>query len=278
MSGVLIVDDEELSRIAIRKLLARLFPDFPVVGEADNGRIAVEMAATLAPDIVLMDIKIPAINGLDAASLVLRAAPDTAVIIVSAYDNFSFAQRALNMGLSGYLLKPIREDEFAAIFGAAIERVRSRNLPRGASTPATAELAKSTAEREAAGEQTAEERLRARIETAIASCPLPELGLESVAQRLGMSPQHLSRVFKLVFGIKFVDHMAARKIEAAKAILREEELTVEELGRRIGWTDPGHLSRVFRESTGLTPKLYARRCRADDYVIRDGGRDPEASA
>jgi YesN/AraC family two-component response regulator len=261
MSGVLIVDDEELSRIAIRKLLARLFPDFPVVGEADNGRIAVEMAATLAPDIVLMDIKIPAINGLDAA-----------------YDNFSFAQRALNMGLSGYLLKPIREDEFAAIFGAAIERVRSRNLPRGTSTPATAELAKSTAEREAAGEQTAEERLRARIETAIASCPLPELGLESVAQRLGMSPQHLSRVFKLVFGIKFVDHMAARKIEAAKAILREEELTVEELGRRIGWTDPGHLSRVFRESTGLTPKLYARRCRADDYVIRDGGRDPEASA
>ncbi len=273
MSGVLIVDDEELSRIAIRKLLARLYPDLSVVGEAENGRIAVEMAATLAPDIVLMDIKIPAINGLDAASLVLRAAPDTAVIIVSAYDNFSFAQRALNMGIAGYLLKPIREEEFAAVFGAALERLRSRGPSSNSAEPKEGDASgQATAER-----ATTAELLRARIEAAIAACPLPELGLESVAQRLGMSPQHLSRVFKLVFGLKFVDHMAAKKIEAAKAILREEELTVEELGRRIGWTDPGHLSRVFRERTGLTPKVYARRCRVEDGFTRDGGMDPEVS-
>ncbi|MGO8695784.1 MAG: response regulator [Rectinemataceae bacterium] len=262
MSGVLIVDDEELSRIAVRKLLSRLFPGLPVVGEAENGRIAVELAAKLAPDIVLMDIKIPAINGLDAASLVLRAAPNTAVIVVSAYDNFSFAQRALNMGLAGYLLKPIREEEFAAVFGAALERLRSRGLPSRPPEPAAA--------------QTTASSLRARIEAAIAACPLPELGLESAARRLGMSSQHLSRVFKIVFGLKFVDYVAARKIEAAKAILGGENLTVEELGRRIGWTDPGHLSRVFRERTGLTPKAYARRSRGEGGLTGDAGRDPEA--
>ncbi|MDA8426187.1 MAG: response regulator [Treponema sp.] len=267
MSGVLIVDDEELSRIAMRKLLGRLFPGVLVVGEAENGRIAVELAAALSPDIVLMDIKIPAINGLDAASLVLRAAPETAVIIVSAYDNFSFAQRALNMGLAGYLLKPIREDEFASVFGAALGRPSGRRHP---AQPGTASFPE-------AGEAAAPP-LRTRIEAAIAACPLPELGLEAAARRLGMSPQHLSRVFKLAFGLKFVDYVAARKIEAAKAMLREESLTVEELGRRIGWTDQGHLSRVFRERTGLTPKAYARQCRAGDCLTRGGDRDPGASA
>ena len=91
-----------------------------------------------------------------------------------------------------------------------------------------------------------------------------------------MSSQHFSRVFKIVFGLKFVDYVAAKKIEAAKAILGGENLTVEELGRRIGWTDPGHLSRVFRERTGLTPKAYARRSRGEGGFTGDAGRDPEA--
>ena len=107
MASVLIVDDEELSRFAVRKLLSRLFPEVLVAGEAENGRLAVEMARSLRPDLVLMDIRIPAMNGIEAAQVILAELPATRIIVLSAYDSFGFAQRAINLGLSGYLAGPL---------------------------------------------------------------------------------------------------------------------------------------------------------------------------
>ncbi|MGA2545538.1 MAG: response regulator [Rectinemataceae bacterium] len=242
MASVLIVDDEELSRIAVRKLLSRLFPSALVAGEAENGRVAVEMAMSLRPDIVLMDIRIPAMNGIDAARAILSALPSTRVIIVSAYDSFGFAQRAINIGVSGYLLKPVSETDFAAVFGNTLAGLEAR--PEKASEP--------PAPPPSGGK-------RAAIERAIASLPLRELGLARVAERLGMNSQHLSRLFKQLFGMRFVEYSTGLRIESAKAALADEEVTVEELCRRLGWTDSAHFTKIFKERTGLTPKAYARR-------------------
>jgi YesN/AraC family two-component response regulator len=242
MASVLIVDDEELSRIAVRKLLSRLFPSVSVAGEADNGRIAVEMAASLRPDIVLMDIRIPAMNGIEAAQAILSLLPCIKVIMLSAYDSFGFAQRAINIGVSGYLLKPVEESDFTAVFGKALAGIEAR----------AKEITAEVQEPPLVGK-------RADIERAIASLPLRELGLERVAERLGMNPQHLSRLFKELFGLRFVEYSTGLRIEAAKAALAEEEVTIEELGRRLGWSDAAHFTKVFKKRTGLTPKVYARR-------------------
>jgi two-component system response regulator YesN len=241
MASVLIVDDEELSRIAMRKLLSRLFPSVLVAGEAENGRVAVEMAMSLRPDIVFMDIRIPAMNGIDAASAILSARPSMKVIVVSAFDSFGFAQRAINIGVSGYLLKPVSETDFAAVFGNALAGLEAR--PENAAEPP---------------EPPPSGGKRAAIERAIASLPLRELGLERVAERLGMNPQHLSRLFKELFGIRFVEYSTSLRIESAKAALADEDLTVEELCGRLGWTDSAHFTKVFKARTGLTPKAYAR--------------------
>jgi two-component system, response regulator YesN len=243
MARVLIVDDEELSRIAVRKLLSRLFPDALPVGEAENGRLAVELALSLRPDIVLMDIRLPAMNGIDAAKAILAELPDTRIIVLSAYDSFGFAQRAINIGVCGYLLKPVAEADFAAVFGSALAEAAARGKGGAAETIAPA----------------APTGKRAEIERAIASLPLPELGLERVAERVGMNPQHLSRLFKELFGERFVEYSTGLRIEAAKAALAEADVTVEELCRALGWTDAAHFTKVFKERTGLTPKAYARR-------------------
>jgi two-component system response regulator YesN len=251
-ASVLIVDDEELSRIAVRKLLSRLFPGALLAGEAENGRLAVEMALSLRPDIVLMDIRLPAMNGIDAAKAILAVLPDTRIVVLSAYDSFGFAQRAINIGVCGYLLKPVTEADFSAVFGKA--------------------LAEAAAPGETAVERVAPARprgKRAEIEGAIASLPLPELGLERVAERVGMNPQHLSRLFKELFGERFVEYSTGLRIEAAKAALADTDVTVEELCRRLGWTDAAHFTKVFKERTGLTPKAYARR-------LAGGGRLTEA--
>ena len=238
---MLIVDDEELSRIAVRKLLSRLFPDVLVAGEAENGRVAIELALSLRPDVVLMDIRIPGMNGIDAAQAILDALPSTRIIVISAYDSFGFAQRAINLGISGYLLKPVSETDFATVFGKAMDEVRAR--PGAARGP--------TASPAVGGKRDA-------IERAIASLPLRELGLERLAELLEMNPQHLSRLFKELFGMRFVEYSTGLRIDAAKAALADHDITVEELCRRLGWTDSAHFTKVFKERTGLTPKAYGR--------------------
>ena len=117
---VLIVDDEELSRIAIRKLLTRLFPSMNIVGEAANGKKALEDALSLQAEVVIMDIKLPVLNGLDAAAQIKQQSPRTKVVMLSAHDSFGFAQQALNSGMDGYLLKPVTEAEFEEVFLRAL--------------------------------------------------------------------------------------------------------------------------------------------------------------
>ncbi len=111
MPTVLLVDDEELSRFALSTLLSRNFSDVTVVAEAETGEEAVEKYARYRPDGVLMDIRIPGISGLEASRRILAAYPMASILICSAYDSFSLVSEALDIGVKGYLLKPVRREE-----------------------------------------------------------------------------------------------------------------------------------------------------------------------
>ncbi len=366
--------------MAVRRLLARLFPEVSIVGEAENGRAGIEMALALEPDIVLMDIRVPVVHGLDAAARILESRPRTRIIILSAYDSFSFAQRAVNLGLSGYLLKPAPEEEFQEVFQNAVRELAagetrapragpSQQAPRGACVypyeeesafframaagdgrairscaqtllaqmhrategdlaclqefavelfvsvrrelkklgfgPMRAAVASPNAgagslhpipsarDIQAAPDRNGVTALiesalaslssivgdlkasdpRTRINAALASCDLRELSLESIADMIEVSPAHLSRLFKELYGVKFVDYVAARRIEVAQEILKSESPTVEELSRRVGYSDTAYFAQLFKERTGLAPKAYAR-------ALKSAGirRPPEAGS
>ncbi len=104
MIRILIADDHGIVRHGTRFLLERE-PDIEVVGEAEDGRSAVAMADELRPDIVVMDIAMPQLNGLDAAAQVVKRNPETGVIILSMHEEEDYLVRALSAGVKGYLLK-----------------------------------------------------------------------------------------------------------------------------------------------------------------------------
>ncbi len=108
---MLLVDDEELARCALRKMVSKLFSDIRIIGEAENGRTALELSRSLNPNIILMDIKIPGMNGLEVSRKLLQERPDVCIIVISAYDNFNYIQEAIRIGIKGYLLKPVRESD-----------------------------------------------------------------------------------------------------------------------------------------------------------------------
>jgi DNA-binding NarL/FixJ family response regulator len=104
MIRVLIADDHGIVRHGTRSLLEKV-QDFEVVGEAEDGRMAVEMADKLEPNVIVMDIAMPELNGLDAAAQIVRRHPDIGVVILSMHEEEDYLVRALSLGVRGYLLK-----------------------------------------------------------------------------------------------------------------------------------------------------------------------------
>lgn len=116
---VIIADDESLIRMDLREMLTNL--GYLVVGEVGDGRSAVNLARELRPDIVLMDIKMPDMDGIEAAQLLTeeRVAP---VLLLSAYSQQELVQRAQQAGVAGYLVKPFRESDLVPAIEVALAR------------------------------------------------------------------------------------------------------------------------------------------------------------
>lgn len=111
-SPVLLVDDEIMIREGFKRLFDWKAHDCQVVGEAADGMEALTQIDTLHPDIVIMDINIPIMNGLKVIQLSRIKHPDIAFVIVSGYDDFSYCREALRLQITDYILKPVNYEEF----------------------------------------------------------------------------------------------------------------------------------------------------------------------
>ncbi len=120
---VLVADDHPIVRAGIRAALEEL-PGVQVVGEANDGREAIEMVKSARPDVVFMDISMPGLNGLEATERIIKAVPDARVVILSRHENVEYYWRALRVGAAGYLLKKA----VVAELKAAVQRVASGEL------------------------------------------------------------------------------------------------------------------------------------------------------
>jgi DNA-binding NarL/FixJ family response regulator len=110
---LLLVDDQALVRTGLRMVLDAK-PDFEVVGEASEGREAIYLAAVLKPDIIIMDVRMPGMNGIDATQAIVAATPSCRIIVLTTFDLDEHAFAALRAGASGFLLKDARPDELAS--------------------------------------------------------------------------------------------------------------------------------------------------------------------
>ncbi|MDU2065730.1 MAG: response regulator [Sporomusaceae bacterium] len=131
MDKLLIVDDEKLERKALTFIIEKHCPNIQIIAEAGDGASACELAALHKPDIVLMDIRMPGMNGLDAAKQIHEQLPDTCIVILTAFDEFSYAKAALKIGAVEYLLKPVRPDDIIATLGTVsrkISAVRAKKI------------------------------------------------------------------------------------------------------------------------------------------------------
>lgn len=123
MMKLLIVDDEQIEREGLQAIIQKSYPELDIA-QAKNGKIALQLADQFKPDLILMDIKMPGMNGLEAVERIQELYPEIKCIMVTAYDTFEYAHQAIKLGVKDYLIKPSKVSEVIATVGRVLGVIR----------------------------------------------------------------------------------------------------------------------------------------------------------
>ena len=248
---VLLVDDEVMIREGFKQLFDWQAHDCEVVGEAGDGMEALTQIDTLRPDIVIMDINIPIMNGLKVIQLSRIKHPNTAFVIVSGYDDFSYCREALRLQITDYILKPVNYEEF----GTCIDNLKISLFERRVSSAAEPEKQ--------------EERAITGITRYLQEHLAEEISLSVLAEQFHLNPQYISQLFKSEIGVNFLVYLTNIRMEKAKKLLLSTALSIAEVAEQSGYGDYRVFTKVFKKSEGITPSQYRR-----DFLEGDRGHEP----
>ena len=261
MNRILIVDDERFERDQLCQILEEAFPHDVQTRTAENGRQAVETAALWLPGIILMDIEMPGLNGIEAAKRILDQLEGCRIIFVTAYSLFQYAYEAVKMGAYDYILKPVNPDDVVRAVRSCLDRAETEEELKAMAPMAEALSAGSSLDKTALLMANVKKYLRHNY-------MLYDVSLDSISDILHINSSYLSMLFKKSFGVNFVDYLTGLRIQAAKELLADPFLSAAEIANMVGYESPNYFTRVFKKNTGLTPTEYRRTGAAGG---KDGG-------
>ena len=235
---VLLVDDEIMIREGFKRLFDWDAHDCEVVGEAADGMEALAKIDSLQPDIAIMDINIPIMNGLKVIQMSRLKHPDTAFVIVSGYDDFSYCREALRLQITDYILKPVNYEEF----GTCIDNLKIALFQRQAS------------QQDLFQEERAIHGLTRYLQEHLAE----EISLSVLAEQFHLSAQYISQLFKSEIGVNFLAYLTNIRMERAKKLLLTTSLSIAQVSEQSGYGDYRVFTKVFKKSEGITPSQYRR--------------------
>ena len=242
MHKVLIVDDEKPVRIAISKLghWAQWHLEQPQY--ASDGKEALRLLSELRPAIVFVDMQMPVMNGVEFLRQASARDTGAAFIVISGYDDFSYAQSAIRYGASDYLLKPVVADDL----NEAIGRVMTSRFPEEDFSIQAREPALSAAE--------VVELIRETIETNYAE----NMQLQDFADKYFFSKEYLSRLFKSKYHVGIYEYLTDVRMKRAAELLCDPSIPISDISSRVGYSDNNYFSKAFRNAWGISPSEYRR--------------------
>jgi two-component system response regulator YesN len=266
MLKILVIDDEA----HLRNLIKNFIPErlgIKVIGEAADGVEGLEVCVRLKPHIVITDIRMPEMDGLALIEKLSQILPEIKVIVVSGFGEFAYAQKALQYGAIGYLLKPLEEKDLYQALKKAIEAIEKLQEGRSQFDKMKLELNKLQN-----GLLSRTNEIPDLAETSVYSeSPVVQkmleyiyknynrdVSLEEIAAKIYMNNAYLSRIFKEKTGRGFHDFLVEVRISNAKTLLERSEFKVNEVADMSGYRDVSHFIGIFKKHTGMTPIDYRR--------------------
>lgn len=239
MYRVVLIDDEPLIVEGLRRVVR--WEDFgcEVAATAEDALRGAETIRRVRPHILFTDIRMPGDDGLTMLAGLRSEFPDMQVTVLTGYRDFSYAQEAIRLGVTRFLLKPSKMDEIREALRAMTERL-GRGQTEG-----------DKSEHEHAGSFLVKQAL-AYMEEHRAE----KLTLQEVADACYVSQWHLSKLLNRYSEKTFYDILNSLRIEAAKDLLKDPSLRIGDIGEMVGYADTAHFARVFKKLVGMSANEY----------------------
>ena len=215
-----------------------------VCGVAYNGMKGLAMVQQQRPDVIISDVRMPGMDGLTMAESLCRELPNARIIFISAYDEFSYAQKAVRLHAHEYLLKPLENEKLIDSVRRAVEELR----------------------RQEQGDQvehaSAKDSLVSSILQYVNARPHHPT-LQETAAHFGFSPSYISSIVKKETGRNYIELVTRSRMELAKKLLRDPSYRIEEVAAAVGYKNYISFYQMFVKYEGVSPRDY-----------RNGGEKP----
>lgn len=252
MYQLLIADDEMIERKVLYNTLQKHLGGICEIHQAENGREALEIYEQKHIQIAVLDIEMPGIDGIRAAEEIRAQDSGCCIIFLTAFDEFSYAKKAITVRALDYLLKPYREEELLTVLEEAVRLTKLRQQDGGAA----AARAQPLPEEPVDTGQIRLAKVTEVIKEYIQKHYMQDISMQDVARVMNYSEAYFCKLFKQCFSCNFTAYLAQVRIAAAKKMLARPTVNVKDIGEAVGYSDANYFAKVFKRNTGFTPTEY----------------------
>ncbi|MBS4202581.1 response regulator transcription factor [Lederbergia citrea] len=239
---VLIADDETIVRTGLKATINWKKYNMEVIADVPNGEKGWHEFLTHSPDVIITDIVMPVVGGIEFANRIKEHSPATKILLLSCHQDFEYAQEGMRLGASGYLVKTsFNEEELAGFLRNFQEEIMEE---RG---KLAGEFQISTDHWPAP--------MKAAVKYIIEHLSTPIL-VSEVAEIVGLSRSHFSTLFKKTAGESFHAFIDRMKMDRAMELLELTQAPIQDVAEQIGMMDSKYFSKWFKKTTGFTPTEY----------------------
>lgn len=249
---VVIIDDEDIIVNGLKKVIDWEKYGCKVVGTAYDAKSGAEAIREHKPDILFTDIRMPGVDGLTMLAAIKSEFPNMEITVLTGHREFEYAKRALNTGVTRFLLKPSKMNELEEALETMTENLEKRIVEPPIDPPGAADLL----------EDDSPENSSFIVNSALKYIDehyAEKLTLITVADKIFVSQWYLSKMLNKHTGKSFYEIINMVRVKKAKQMLADPAIRIHEIAEMVGFSDVAHFSRTFKKLENLTPKEYRNR-------------------
>ncbi|PHV69584.1 DNA-binding response regulator [Sporanaerobium hydrogeniformans] len=242
--SVIVAEDEELLLTNLVQKIQNTQLGFEVLGTAQTGKKALELVKMHSPDLVITDIKMPIMDGIELLDAIHLTFPTIRFIIISGFSDFDYAKQAIRLKVNDYLLKPIDSEE---LYTSLLKIKTDLDLER--SSYETFFSLSSL--------NTSKEHIAEMLKEYIVHHYTSEINLNLIASSMNYSSSYLTKLFVQHYNCTPSKYIITLRLQKARhLLLHHPELSIRQIGELVGYQDQGYFSRIFKKQQGVSPFDY----------------------
>lgn len=236
MFKLVLVDDEHYAIEGMKRMLDWSEYNITIAGTAEDGVEGLELIRRENPDIIIADIRMQELDGLEMIRILREEGFKSRIIIISGYQEFEYAQTAIDYKVDKYFTKPLDLEKFKSAIADIVEELKDG---REDFRPVLPDLLKDVLD---------------EIDRSFTE----DIQLSSLAEQFYCSVSHLSKMFKKYLGTSYMEYVTARRIDEAKKLLKTTYMPIDKIVDAVGWKSAKRFRETFKRSVGVSPSEYRR--------------------